>query len=412
MAESEATSASDAEAGAAKPARVSGLRKIVFVCYGAFDCNSAAHIAGFANGLAGAGYSVAVCAAGGIPDAYHFGAAAFEFFAIGDLARDPEAVIGFDGKFEPAHTMLACWTPRENVRRAVAPVAARYGIPYIVHLEDNEEHLGSLERQPAKRWQWRQKPAPDAVTDPARLKGFLAGARGLTLIEERLKEIVPPELPAIVLEPGLDLEAFGSELPPHRRATIRRAVGCSASTTMLVYPGNVHRANVDEVRCLYEAAGLLRQRGRDVTLVRTGSDHFAGAAFLKDATPERGIVTLGRVGRPFLIDLLKSADVFVQPGRPGPFNDYRLPSKLPEFMAIGRPIVLPATNVGLRLRHGIDALLLQEGSPEEIANLVELVVDNPVLAGRLSENARAFAAVHFDAQIQTKMLEAFLRQLT
>ena len=56
-------------------------------------------------------------------------------------------MIGFDGNFEPERTVLVCWTPREIVRRAVAPIAARYGIPYVVHLEDNEEHLGSLERQ-------------------------------------------------------------------------------------------------------------------------------------------------------------------------------------------------------------------------------------------------------------------------
>ena len=180
---------------------------------------------------------------------------------------------------------------------------------------------------------------------------------------------------------------------------------------MLVYPGNVHRTNAEEVRCLYDAVGLLRQRGREVILVRTGSDHFAGATFLKDATPERGIVTLGRVERPFLIDLMKSADLFVQPGRPGPFNDYRLPSKLPEFMAIGRPIVLPATNVGTRLRDGVDALLLHEGSPEEIAKRVESLLDDPALAARLSANARAFAARHYDAATQTRKLESFLRRL-
>ena len=114
---------------------------------------------------------------------------------------------------------------------------------------------------------------PEAVTDPARLKGFLAGARGLTLIEERLKEIVPPELPAIVLEPGLDLELFARELPPNRRDTIRRAVGCSPETTMLVYPGNVHRANAEEVRSLYEAVGLLRQKGRR----RDARPHWLGS---------------------------------------------------------------------------------------------------------------------------------------
>ena len=249
------------------------------------------------------------------------------------------------------------------------------------------------------------------MTDPARLAGFLKGARGLTLIEERLKEIVPPDLPAIVLEPGVDLEAFGRQLPPQRRATIRRAAGCPAGTTMIVYPGNVHQANAEEVSHLYAAITLLRQRGRDVTLVRTGSDHFAGATFLQDAHPERGIVTLGRVERPFLIDLMKSADLFVQPGRPGPFNDYRLPSKLPEFMAIGRPIVLPATNVGARLKNGVDAMLLKEGSPEEIAAMVEAVLDSPALAERLAENVRAFAARHYRPLDQVRKLENFLREL-
>ena len=41
------------------------LRKVIFVSYGVFDCNSAVHIAGFANELVGMGYAVAVGATGG-----------------------------------------------------------------------------------------------------------------------------------------------------------------------------------------------------------------------------------------------------------------------------------------------------------------------------------------------------------
>ena len=48
--------------------------------------------------------------------------------------------------------------------------------------------------------------------------------------------------------------------------------------------------------------------------------------------------------------LLVAADILVQPdGSPGPFNDYRFPSKLPDFFASGRPVVLPKTNIGLYL---------------------------------------------------------------
>ncbi len=395
------------EGGTAEASRL----KLVFVCYGPFGCNSAGHVAGFANALAGMGHPVAVAAAGGITDVYDFGTPAFEFFTLDDLARDPQAVIGFDGTFQPERTVLICWTPREIVRRAAEPIAARYGIPYVVHLEDNEEHLAGLKLNEQKRRPWRKATVPDTIADPGQAARFLAGARGLTLIEERLREIVPPDVPALVLEPGVDLATFGAELPAHRRTTLRRAVGCSAGTTMLVYPGNVHRANAGEVATLYEAVRLLRQRGHDLTLVRTGSDTTGGAAVLRKSGLQEGLVALGTVDRPFLIDLLKSADLFVQPGRPGPFNDYRLPSKLPEFMAIGRPIVLPATNVGGKLRHAVDAMLLREGSAEEIARLTAEILSDPALAARLSANARAFAATHYQPREQARKLESFLRKV-
>ncbi len=115
--------------------------------------------------------------------------------------------------------------------------------------------------------------------------------------------------------------------------------------------------------------------------------------------------------RPFLIELLKCADLFVQPGAPGPFNDFRLPSKLPEFMAVGRPLVLPAANVGLRLRHGADALLLRQGSAEEIAAAVETILDDPALAARLGANARAFARANWRWTRQGKKLGDFLERL-
>jgi glycosyltransferase involved in cell wall biosynthesis len=56
-------------------------------------------------------------------------------------------------------------------------------------------------------------------------------------------------------------------------------------------------------------------------------------------------------------------------------------------------------------------LLLKEGSPREIAHLVETILDDPALGARLSANARAFAASHYDIGVQTRELENFLRQL-
>ena len=74
---------------------------------------------------------------------------------------------------------------------------------------------------------------------------------------------------------------------------------------------------------------------------------------------------------------LALADAYVQPGAPDEFNRYRLPSKLPEFLSMGRPVILPACNLGNELVDGEEALLLREGSALEIAARIENLLDAP-----------------------------------
>ena len=337
-----------------RPGGGADLNKVVFVSYGSFDCNSAGHIAGFARELARAGLQVAVCAREPVEKAYAFGPPAFEFFGLKDLLADPAGVVGFDGTLEPASTLLIGWTPRKAVRRALWRAAAVTGAPYVIHFEDNEDHLAELRAQETE--------APSLVEDRAERQRLLDGALGATVIEPRLEETLPEGLPRLVLEPGVDLEALSAPLPPLRRASLLRALGAPAGARVIVYPGNVHRANAGEMAELYGAVRQLREAGRELVLIKTGKDDVNLAERLGFDPAEAGIIDAGLVERRFLLELIKCADLFVQPGSPGPFNDYRLPSKLPEFMAVGRPIVMPRTNVGLRLRHGQDALLFDIGS--------------------------------------------------
>ncbi len=390
-------------AGLRRLGRGPSLNKVIFVSYGAFDCNSAGHIAGFARELIGRGLKVGVCGRDQILNVHAFGPAPFEFFTLQELTRDPEGVIGFDGRFEPARTAMVCWTPRKTSRRVVAKVARQHGVPYVVHFEDNEDHLSEL-RFAALR-------DDTAQTDRTERAALLEGAMGATIIEGRLKEVLPPGLPSLLLEPGVEFGQFETPLGPYRRATILRMAGASPDASVIVYPGNIHRANLDEMVELYRAMALLRERGRQVVLLKTGHDDVSPAEPLGFDPRNVGVVSLGQVERPFLIELLKCADLFVQPGAPGPFNDYRLPSKLPEFMAVGRPIILPKTNVGLRLRHGVDALLLERGTADEIAGLVEAVLADPSLATRLALNAQAFARKTYRWDRQGRKLADFLARL-
>jgi glycosyltransferase involved in cell wall biosynthesis len=157
---------------------------------------------------------------------------------------------------------------------------------------------------------------------------------------------------------------------------------------VLVYTGNVHETNLAAMRELYRAVELLRRDGMPAVLVKTGWN------FVPDTHLPRlgaGIRDLGWVARARVPELLHAADVLVQPGAPGGFDDYRFPSKLPEFLASGRPVVLPRTNIGLHLRDGEEALLLDRGDAEEISEHVAVVVANADRGRAIGAAGRAFA---------------------
>lgn len=386
------------------------LKKVVFVSYGGFGNNSGGHIAGFARELSWLGYAVAVCARDGLVDAYAHGPTPYEFFTVQDLVDHPEAVIGFDGAFEPKQTLLICWTARKVARRAVIQVSRACKIPYLVHFEDNEDHLVQM-RLGGEEEDGAEGEETAAARDMAKQRSLIREAAGATVIEDRLREMLPPGLPALWLEPGLDIDLFCAPLPPRRRASLLRGAGVPAGAKVIVYPGNIHRANAQEMAELYRAVRRVRDSGRDLVLLKTGKDDVAMADVLGYAPEDHGVISLGLVDRPFLIDLLKCADLFVQPGAPGVFNDFRLPSKLPELLAIGRPVILPATNLGLRLKHGVEAMLLKEGSAAEIAGHIEAVLADPMLAEALSRNARVFAKRTYSWERQGRKLAAFLKQI-
>ena len=119
---------------------------------------------------------------------------------------------------------------------------------------------------------------------------------------------------------------------------LRRRHGIADGTTVLVYTGNVHTGNRDEVRELYKAVSRLNRLGRPTVLLRTGSGNHKDLGI--KSRDEKFVINFGWVEREELPNIIAAADMFVQPGIPGPFNDERIPCKLPEYFAMGRPVIL------------------------------------------------------------------------
>jgi glycosyltransferase involved in cell wall biosynthesis len=145
-------------------------------------------------------------------------------------------------------------------------------------------------------------------------------------------------------------------------------------------------------------------------LVRTGVDH-AALQLNRNLDPGPGRIELSYVPRTTVIRLMAAADVLVQPGKPGPFNDPRFPSKVPEFLISGRPVVLSASNIGRVLKHGAEAWVMPRGTMDEIATALQDLWRAPEMRLRLGEGGRAFAQKNLTWDGAARVLAALYRRI-
>ncbi|HEY4988327.1 MAG TPA: glycosyltransferase [Opitutaceae bacterium] len=373
---------------------------ILFVNYGDFTTNSLNHIGGFANALCAQGNACVVAVPSGKDSLSMVPSPAYVGALYNDLLDRP-AFFPDGGTADIIHA----WTPRECVRKFVLSYqrSARRAARLIVHLEDNEENLISgFARRPiselrAMGFGELDAFVADRLPHPIRHRTFLRLADAVTVIVDRLKEFVPPGVPCSVLQPGVDPDYLRA---PAADPAARKALGLGEHEKVIVFTGSNTFANEPDMLELYRGVRVLNERSLPTRLVRTG---FNRPEFQESLTPElkSHVIDLGFIAKARLPGLLAMADALVQPGGPGPFNDYRLPSKLPEFLASGRPVVLPATNIALEMMDGVEAVFLSSGSPEDIASCCERIFGDPDFAAGLGRNGAAFARRHFDLDANT-----------
>ena len=383
---------------------------VLFVLHGDFTSNSTLQACALANELAFAGHDCAIAVPRDRTTFSHQQAAQFrpllhaEAFAHGG---------GFKNQKGP--DLIHAWTTREEVRVTSTKIRDQHGGRLVVQLEDNEQEIlaqalhrpwSELGGLPAAEL---DRLVPPDCSHPIRGAEFLAAADGVTLIIDSLRQFVPSGKPSATIWPAADPRYFYPRPVP---AEFRAALQLPADTTVLFYHGNAHSANAGEMRALYEAVLQLNRAGHSTRLIRAGSDHVD---FLGALAPEvkPWIISLGPIHtHRHLPPLMALADIFVQPGVPDPFNDYRFPSKLPEFFSIGRPVVLPRSNLGAQLRHGIDAYVLERADAAGITRAVVELRHDRALHDQLSRGTVAYAATHFSWRQSAETLAKFYSTLT
>jgi glycosyltransferase involved in cell wall biosynthesis len=382
--------------------------RVLILHFGKLHVNSVIQAFHLGEEMTATGVEVVLCGRGRTDRIASVGEPSFECINYDGLDRKLR-----DWARDPEETMICAWTPREVVRRATERAAPLLRAPYVVHLEDNEEHLISaalktpyeeLRRLPAKRF---DRVATEELIHPAHYPRLMEGATAVTMITEELAEFNFAGRPCLVSRPGVDHERFRPDLEP---AVSRESLGLDRGDFVIVYHGVGHFANQRELFSLYLAVKLLERRGRRVRLVRLGTTKLGGVDPRAFQALREGVPDLGDVPWKDVPGYLALADAYVQPGAPDDFNRYRLPSKLPEFFAMGRPVILPACNLGKELVDGEDALLLRDGDALEIAARLEQLIDDRELGDRLGHRGRQFALERLDWSRNAGRLADFYRE--
>jgi glycosyltransferase involved in cell wall biosynthesis len=292
--------------------------------------------------------------------------------------------------------LIHIWTPREKMREFYREICRQFAakIPYIIHREDNElvilaDHMRiSSDEIDEVCHGLRTLEVPSHLTHPVYGRQMLESASGVTALIESLTVDLPAGLPNKVFAPGF--ESIFSIPILNAGRMVRDRLGISSKTSLVTYTGNVHESNVVEVRSLYLAIALANRMGTPVKLLRTGLDFVQLDSHGQEELRKHEI-NFGFVPRGDLPLLVHAADLLIQPGADDNWNAQRFPSKLPDFLVSGRPVMLPKTNLGTILQHGLNAIVLPKANAQAItAGLLEWLPRADYLQ-KIGAGGRAFA---------------------
>ncbi len=375
---------------------------ILFVLYGDFMSNSANPLALYARELQTVGHSCAIAVPVNLEESVkQYEDRAFLPVLYGDVLAAPDSVFP-DGR--PADVIHAC-TPREIVREFITSYMARRPTPLVIYLEDNECWISSQVLNVASASRLTEKEVserlPKYLSHPFRYDSFIGLADAVAVIQDKLKSEVPPWVHCETVMLGVDIEFFS---PMPSDPSLRTQYGVHGDERVIVYHGGLNFFTRPAIETLCRAVGMINRQGYPCRLLRTGI-HLLD--FVDQLPPESHskINDLGLLPKSVLPNILALADVFVQPGKIDPFEDLRLPGKVPEFLAMARPVVIPDVNIAHLFTDGVDAVLLRTGSAEEIADKCIGLFLDPQKADAIGRAGRLLAEKYFDVRSQACRLE-------
>ena len=366
---------------------------ILFVHHGAITANSMNHIGPYADELDKIGHQAIVAVPELDPSLKFFPYPRVKLISYDEFLKNPNR---FD---EAPPDIVHAWTPREIVRQFCEQLWQKTQARWVIHLEDDESAVREATEMSREDLLHR--------TDPLHGPWFMELADGFTIIQDNLFRDLPPERLFMTLQPGFDLPAARRNKEP---AFTRELFSIPEDFKIITYPGAASGANAEDLLDLFNAVHLLNEHGTPCILLKTGFPDIRIRKQLPQGA-ENWIRDVGYLPREQMWRLIELADIVVQPGRVNDYNEYRLPSKLPDFLCLGKPLVTSITNLGRKLEDGEEALILQNSSAKEIAARCQELFSDPELSRKIAEAGKEKGRAWFHLGKNSEALANFYERI-
>ncbi|MDD5556445.1 MAG: glycosyltransferase family 4 protein [bacterium] len=392
--------------------------KIVYVTYDDFNGAGVIHAYQFACEMAGMGHDVLFLMLGD-PETIGLMERRPPFEVDPILFEGPLLATGLRRKvaaFRP--DIIHAWTPRSIPARAALELKLRTGARLIVHYEDDEDSIYRHEfpGSPSLRLRYALKILTQPVYDPDEplsnlwywkhpLISWLANnlANRFTALSPALRDMLVRKWGkgTHLIYPGVDLGRFrpgAAPLPVSERFGIRGG-------KLIIYSGAIGR--IHDFDILLNAMTLLVKAGERVCLLQLGRQEWRGTgveSLIASLGLRDNVILGGAVPHKDIPGYLAAADILVHPSRDNSFNRYRLPSKIPEYLAMGKPTVLSHTGIGEMFQDRSEVLKTYSDDPSELAERIRELLADGSLRALLGANARACAERMFNLKRNAALL--------
>jgi len=299
--------------------------------------------------------------------------------------------LAFYASYAAAASVVAAALPRPDVILASSPplpvaaaaalVAKRHRVPWVMDVRDlwpeaavalgelsNARLLALAER--LERWLYEDATAVVTVTEPFR-----------GLIAEKTSD---PEKISLIPNGTTRLWIDGAKLEPDRRS-----LELPESQFLWTYAGNVGPAQ--GLEAAVDAAAAL---GDEFRLLVLGDGPALGRLRerAQAAAPDR-VVFRGQVAPEEAVRHLRASDALLVPLSGHPILRTFVPSKLFDFCAVGRPVIVAAAGEPARLSEAAGAAIpVAPDDADQLAAALRRLRGDPELRDRLGAAGRAFGA--------------------